>query len=108
MSGAVARYRVMAYITGTLLLVLVFVAVPLKYGAGDPTLVSIVGPIHGFLYILYLAAGFDLSRRCRWPLPQTILLLLAGTIPVLTFVVERLVVTRWLRLPAGAPPEPAE
>jgi len=93
-NAALTRYRVMAYVTGTALLVLVLVAMPLKYLAHDEQLVSIVGPLHGFLYMVYLVVSFDLARRHRWQLGQTAVLLLAGTVPFLTFVVERQVVQR--------------
>lgn len=101
MDASVTRYRVMAYVVGVLLLVLVLVAVPLKYIAGQPALVSTVGPLHGFLYIVYLLFAADLARRSRWPLAQTLLVLLAGTVPFLTFVMERKV-TRWVRSEAQA------
>ena len=48
------RYRAMAYVVGVGLLVLVLVGVPLQYAAGKPAVVQVVGPIHGFLYIVYL------------------------------------------------------
>jgi integral membrane protein len=86
---ALTRYRVMAYLTGVLLLILVVVAMPLKYFADQPTLVAIVGPIHGFLYMVYLVAAFDLAVRAKWPFVRTLLILLAGTIPVMSFVAER-------------------
>ena len=89
MSTAVGRYRVMAYVVGVMLLLLVLVAMPLKYFADQPALVAAIGPVHGFLYILYLLASFDLARRARWSLERTLLVLLAGAIPFLSFVMER-------------------
>lgn len=96
MHGALIRYRVIAYVVGTLLLVLFCVAMPLKYFAHEPTLVETVGGIHGFLYIVYLMLTFDLSRRAGWPLLRTVLVMLAGTIPAVSFVAERRV-TRLMR-----------
>jgi integral membrane protein len=91
--GAVTRYRVMAYVTGTLLIILFFVAVPLKLFAHSGTLSTVVGMPHGvFFYPLYLLATFDLYRRARWPLGRVVLIVLAGVIPFLTFWVERKVV----------------
>lgn len=89
MRAAVTRYRVMAYVTGVWLLLLVLVAVPVKYIGHDPTLVGIVGPVHGILYIIYVLVTFDLSRRRHWALGYTVLVMLAGTIPFLSFVAER-------------------
>lgn len=104
MKSALLRYRVMAYIVGVLLIILTFVAVPLRYLAHQDTLVAIVGPLHGFLYMVYLATAFDLALRSRWPLWRTVLVMLAGTIPALTFVAEHKV-TSWVtaKLPEEHP-----
>ncbi len=82
----------MAWVTGVLLLVLVFVAVPMKYVGDDPRLVHIVGVMHGWLYMAYLVAAFLVAYQLRWPLRRMILLLLAGTIPFASFYAERRVV----------------
>jgi integral membrane protein len=87
--AALTRYRVMAYIVGTMLLVLVFVAMPIKYWGHNDTPVAIVGAAHGFLYCVYLLTAFDLALRARWRALGTLLVLLAGTIPFLSFVAER-------------------
>jgi integral membrane protein len=81
---------------GVGLLALTLVAMPVKYIGGDPTLVAIVGPVHGFLYMAYVVVAFDLGRRANWPLTRMLLVMLAGTVPFLSFVAER-VVTRWTR-----------
>jgi len=87
--GALTRYRVIAYVVGVMLLVLLFVAMPLKYLGDDPSAMNVVGPLHGFLYMVYLLATFDLFRRVRWSLPRLVLVALAGTIPFLSFYAER-------------------
>lgn len=55
--------RVIAYLEGTTLIALMGIAVPLKRLAGMPELVSIVGPIHGACFLLYLWAVFDTVAR---------------------------------------------
>jgi len=89
MQPALRRYRVIAYVVGVLLLVLFLVAMPLKYVADRPLLVETVGPLHGFLYVVYLVLTFDLARRAGWGLKRTVLFLLAGTVPGASFVAER-------------------
>ncbi|MCY7366174.1 MAG: DUF3817 domain-containing protein [Frankiaceae bacterium] len=89
MTGALQRYRVIANVVGVVLVVLILVAVPLRYLGGEPRLSETISPIHGFLYIVYLAATIDLSRRVGWSVRRTIGVMLAGTIPFLSFVVER-------------------
>jgi integral membrane protein len=89
-------YRVMAWIVGVLLIVLVLVAVPIKYFGHNDTLVAIVGPAHGFLYMAYLIAVVNLALRSPWMHDgwgwvRTLLVALAGTIPFLSFVAEHLV-----------------
>ena len=61
--GALIRYRVIAYVVGVMLLLLVFVAMPLKYFADSPGAMDVIGPAHGFLYMVYLVGTFDLFRR---------------------------------------------
>ncbi|MCM3923926.1 DUF3817 domain-containing protein [Frankia sp. AiPs1] len=104
--AALLRYRVIAYVVGVGLILLVCVGVPLKYAGGTDTVVAAIGPIHGVLYMVYLACAYDLANRCRLPLRQTILIMLAGTIPFLSFVAERrvsaLIRRKHLAAPAGA------
>lgn len=98
MGGALLRYRAMAYVVGVVLIVLVVIGMPLKYVWDEPAVVETVGPAHGFLYMIYLLAAFDLARRARWPLRRMVLVMLAGTIPFVSFYAER-VVTGWVREP---------
>jgi integral membrane protein len=93
MRGALVRYRVIAYVVGVLLLVLTAGTV-VKYTGGTDAVVAVVGPAHGFLYMVYLVLAADLARRARWSLRYTVLILLAGTVPFLTFVAERAVTRR--------------
>lgn len=88
MSGALIRYRVIAYLVGVVLLLLT-AGVVLRYGFGHPQLSETVSPIHGFLYMVYLVAVFDLGRRVGWPLARMGWVMLAGTVPLLSFYAER-------------------
>jgi integral membrane protein len=89
LSGALLRYRIMALVTGTLLVVLVFVAVPLNWWAHEHGPVAVVGTLHGFLFMIYLVTALDLGVRRRWPLLKLGLVMIAGTIPFASFVAER-------------------
>jgi integral membrane protein len=88
-SSPLTRYRIMAYIVGTMLIVLVFVAIPLQYGFSKPTLAQIVSPIHGILYMIYLVTVWDLARRGGFTRRQLAAMVGAGFIPTLAFIVER-------------------
>ena len=89
MIGLLTRYRVMAYVVGVILVVLMLVGMPLKYVGGDPWVIEHVGPLHGWLYAVYLLVTLHLARRRRWALRKTVGVLLAGTVPFLSFYVER-------------------
>ena len=96
--AVVRAYRAMAYVTGTMLIILCFVGIPLQVFAGNDAVAKIVGTAHGFLYIVYLVVAFAMTRlvRIRTASLTTVIVLAAGTIPVLTFVVERLVTRRYI------------
>lgn len=93
-TAALLRYRIIAVVVGVGLILLVLVGMPLKYFGDNPTVVAIVGPAHGALYVLYLIAGFDLAQRSKWSWKGTLAVLVAGTIPLMSFVAERVVTTR--------------
>ena len=89
LSAALLRYRVLALVTGTALVILAFVAVPLHYLADRPGLSQIVAPIHGALFIIYCLCTLDVGVRRRWSFTRIVLVMLAGVVPVMTFVAER-------------------
>jgi integral membrane protein len=91
---ALRAYRIAAWVTGVGLLILVFVAMPLKYFFGMPELTAIVGVTHGFLYMIYIVCTLLLAERCRWKPFDALLILLAGTIPLAGFFAERRVTRR--------------
>ena len=63
MRASLLFYRVLAYVVGVGLIILVLVGVPLKYLADSPGVVGVVGPMHGFLYMVYLVATVNLVER---------------------------------------------
>ncbi|MEV4439500.1 DUF3817 domain-containing protein [Streptomyces sp. NPDC049577] len=89
--SVLTRYRVMAYVTGVLL-VLLTIGVIAKYLLmidGASGFVSAVGIAHGWLYVLYLVFAFDMGSKAKWPFGKLAWVLLAGTIPTAVFFVER-------------------
>lgn len=112
MRSTLRNYRIMATVVGVLLIVLVLIGVPLANFDGSsmwgvfpatPELVtpgsdaqelgeaitSYLGVAHGWLYMIFLVTAFLLSRRARWDMPFTIVTLVCGTIPILSFWAER-------------------
>lgn len=86
--GALARYRVMAWVVGILLVVLVGVGMPLKYSWGDGRVVTWTGIPHGWLYAVLLITAVDLGRRVKWSIKWFLAIMFAGTVPFLSFVAE--------------------
>ncbi len=86
--GALLRYRIMAWVVGVLLAVLVLIGVPLKYLGGNGIVVTWTGVPHGWLYMILIITAYDLSRRVGWSIKWVLLIMLAGTIPFLSFVAE--------------------
>jgi integral membrane protein len=86
--AALTRYRIMAWVVGILLVVLVCVGMPLKYIWGDGRVVMWTGIPHGWLYMVLLITVYDLGRRVKWSLKWFVAIMLAGTVPFLSFVAE--------------------
>jgi integral membrane protein len=94
--NALLRYRVMANVVGVLLIVLILVGVPLKYLTEEGTslqqtgewITTYLGITHGWLYMIFLVTAFLLSRKARWSIGFTIVTLLCGTVPILSFWAE--------------------
>lgn len=103
--GYLLRYRVLAFSTATLLIILVFAGLPLQFLDHAPAVANVVGTFHGFLYLIYLFVAFQLARRVGVPKLKFALVLLAGTVPFCAFVAERYLTRRFLALagPEAAP-----
>ncbi len=112
MKGTLTAYRVMATIVGVLLIVLCLVGVPLANFDGTPmwgifdstpriwlegstahdvgdAITTYLGIAHGWLYMIFVFAAFTLSRRAGWELGFTLVTLICGTVPILSFWAER-------------------
>jgi len=83
------RLRLVALIEGTTLLLLLFVAVPLKYKMGLPEIVSVMGPVHGFAFVAYVAALIAALGTGIISSVKLILGTVAAFIPFGSFVFER-------------------
>lgn len=86
------RLRLIAFIEGISYIVLLFVAMPLKYIYEQPDAVRTVGSIHGFLFVAYVLLVFLTKVEHRWDWAKTGLLLLISLIPFGNFYADR----KWL------------
>ncbi|WP_422933820.1 DUF3817 domain-containing protein [Sinomonas sp. P47F7] len=116
--SALGFYKVMAYATGSMLLLLcvemvlrygfgkfifaggsdAFTGKPFAFGFADADPAGVVGGfnvsitiliVHGWMYVLYLISNFRLWSLMRWPFLRFILMALGGVVPFLSFIVER-------------------
>lgn len=92
-SPIIRRFRLVAILEGISFLVLLGIAMPLKYMAGLPLAVKYVGWAHGLLFISYIVLAIPLFTRLKWPMERVYGVGIASLLPFGTFVLER----RWLR-----------
>ena len=108
-------YRWLAFVVGVLLAICSLVAAPLKYLLTEGTDLqrfgddlSILWLVHGWIFMVYVVVAFLLSRRADWTVGFTVLMLVAGLVPLLIFFVERRVVEKVrAETPDLADPHPA-
>ncbi|WP_437493548.1 DUF3817 domain-containing protein [Sorangium sp. So ce1014] len=86
---ALRQLRLIAILEGLSYLLLLFIAMPLKYLADLPLAVRVVGSAHGLLFVLFLAALVHAAVRRRWSLGRSLLALVSSIVPFGTFVFDR-------------------
>ena len=82
-------FRLITLLEGSSYLLLLFVAVPLKYLLGDETYVKLLGMPHGVLFIAYIILSFVMRKKMNWNTTSFIIILLASIIPFGTFYVDK-------------------
>jgi len=83
------HFKWIGYTEGVSFLLLLLIAMPLKYLAGMPLAVSIVGAAHGFLFVAYVLAAMYMAWRFRWGLKVLVLAVIASVIPFGPFMLEK-------------------
>ena len=86
--AALLRYRIMAWITGVWLLLLVANMIA-EYGFGKDGF-PLIAIAHGWIYVVYLITTVDLAMKVRWSPGKTVITALAGTVPFLSFWFEHI------------------
>lgn len=86
---AVRQLRGAAMLEGISLLILVLVAMPLKYALGMPIAVRVVGSVHGLLFLVFLSALVRTATERKWPARRSILALVSAMIPGGTLIFDR-------------------
>jgi integral membrane protein len=82
------RLRFIGWWEGASFLVLLGIAMPLKYFAGEPGAVRVVGMAHGILFMLYVLAAIQAALEYQWTWKRTTLVLLASILPAGPFIAD--------------------
>ncbi len=101
MIGKIRRLRVIGILEGASYIVLLIIAMPLKYVYGIPEAVKFTGWAHGVLFILYIPAVFVARRSMNWNLLWLLVALAASLIPFATFILDRFLARREKELLSG-------
>lgn len=88
LKSQLGRLRIIALLEGMSFLILLGIAVPLKYMAGQPQTVRVVGMIHGLLFILYVFYIIRIQADMKWSPKQTAIALIASVVPFGTFYAD--------------------
>ena len=82
-------FRVVSFLEGTSYLLLLFVAVPVKYWMNDPQYVKLLGMPHGLLFVGYIVLAFLLKPEMNWSIKKLGVVLIASILPFGTFYVDK-------------------
>jgi len=89
METKIKQFRIVAYLEGWSFLILLFVAMPLKYMMGIFIATKIVGMLHGVLFIWFIIALFGAAKEQKWGIKFSILSFIASIIPFGTFFLDK-------------------
>ena len=81
-------FRIISYLEGISYILLLFIAVPIKYYANDPSLVKLLGMPHGLLFVAYVILSIVNSKKHNWNFIKTVVVLISSIIPFGTFYVD--------------------
>ena len=82
-------FRIIAFLEGVSYLLLLFVAVPIKYNLGDPAYVKLLGMPHGLLFMAYLVLAYLLKDDQKWERKTFLIILAASVVPFGTFYIDK-------------------
>jgi integral membrane protein len=99
---SLGRFAIISMLEGLSLLLLVLVAVPVKYFFKDPMAVKILGPIHGGLFLLYIVMCIPVVLDRKWKFLTVIKLMVASLIPFGFIYVDQKIVRPELKQLASA------
>lgn len=91
---ALGRFRTIAMAEGISFLVLLFIAMPLKYFAGKPEYVTWVGWAHGVLFVAYMIAGLNVRKVQGWKMNKVMKAVAASFLPFGPFIFDKKILSK--------------
>lgn len=85
----IKAFRLVSFLEGVSFILLLFVAVPLKYYGGNDSFVKMLGMPHGLLFVIYLIMAIMLKYELNWKMKTLSIIVLASVIPFGTFYIDR-------------------
>jgi len=82
-------FRLISLLEGLSYILLLFIAVPIKYWVGDESYVKILGMPHGVLFMLYIVLSLLIKDDYQWKRHDVLIVCLASIIPFGTFYIDR-------------------
>lgn len=82
-------FRVISFLEGVSFLLLLFIATPIKYLAGNDSFVKMLGMPHGILFLVYVVLAIMLKYELKWKAKTTWIVLIASVIPFGTFYIDK-------------------
>ena len=87
--SALGRFRLIGYAEGVSFLLLLCIAMPIKYLAGNPYPVKVGGWIHGILFIQYMYQAYVVKEEYNWEIKRLLLAVIAAFIPFGPFIFHK-------------------
>ena len=85
---AIGRFRIVAFLEGLSFLILLGIAMPLKYYGDMPEVTRVVGMIHGVLFIAYLYSMVPVAKKYAWNMKTISIVFGASLVPIGTFIAD--------------------
>ena len=96
LTTVLGRFRLIGFLEGLSYILLLGIAMPLKYALGMPEAVRVIGMAHGVLFVLYIALSIQATFVYKWPLKRLLFFWIASLLPFGTFYADY----KWLRTEA--------
>lgn len=88
-NSPLGRFRMAGIIEGFSFITLLFIAMPLKYIAGDPRAVLYVGWVHGLLFMIYILTLIIVAIKLDWKFKKIVVAFFASLVPFGTFIMDK-------------------